>query len=451
MYNWFLENNLFHTGDAILGTNFINSLKHWRITSTENADALKNLQLKNLKNLLTYIGKENNYYKQFLPSLTDIGKADPVSVLKSLPLLDKADIRANFDHLISVPFKDRKYRLMEEASSGSSGIQGKVLMSRSEAFAANAAQTHLWEWSGYKLGSPLLQLGMTLNRGYIKCLKDFFNRTTYMPAFKINKKEVYNALHKFQKKPYSVFGGYASGLYSYACLAEAENLDIRFMAVISWGDKMFPHYRKKIETVFQTKVFDVYGCSEGIIIAGQCQHGSYHILTPHVYLELLDEKGHDVKPGEIGNVVVTRLDGRSFPLVRYKLGDLAIALEENQKCQCGMQYPLLAMIIGRDTDIVYSPSGKALIVHFFTAIFEHELDIKQFKVIQREDETILVEYISDLNDPSSVLNRLEEKINQRCGEKLPISFLRVQSIAPTKSGKPQIIASYARNRVAINV
>ena len=63
-----------------------------------------------------------------------------------------------------------------------------------------------------------------------------------------------------------------------------------------------------IENQFQTNVYDTYGTAEGLIIASQCEHKKYHIFSPHVYVELLDENGKEVVDGEIGNVVVTCLD-----------------------------------------------------------------------------------------------------------------------------------------------
>jgi phenylacetate-CoA ligase len=294
----------------------------------------------------------------------------------------------------------------------------------------------------------LLQLGMTTDRGFIKGLKDYLSKTTYKPAFQINADDVNITLQKFENKKNAFFGGYASGLYSYAQIAQQNNLHTRFNSVISWGDKMFPHYRKMIEMVFHTRVFDTYGCTEGIIIGGQCKQGTFHVLTPHVYLELLDDNNNEVKPGEIGNVVVTRLDGRSFPLVRYKLGDLAIRADREPECNCGMHYPQLSMIVGRETDIVYTPKDNPLIVHFFTGIFEHEQDIRQFRVIQFKNKNIVIEYITDKEDISPILTKLKKKINDFAGEELPVTFKRVDFIPSTKSGKPQIVLSLLKSQMA---
>lgn len=446
MYNWFLENILFSIGDVVFKTSFVKELKKWRKISKYNRHELHALQRKNLKDLLTYLSQNNEYYKKYLPGYTYIQKADPVEVLKTVPLLNKAIIKAHQNQLISNPFVSGRHKLILEKSSGSSGIQGSVFMSKKEAFTVSAIQIHMWEWAGFKLGNHLLQLGITPNRGLIKRLKDAVSKTTYKAAFNINEEDVENTLKKFENKQQAHFGGYASGIYAYASIAEQKNLKINFKSVISWGDKMFPHYRKKIESVFNTHVYDTYGCTEGLMIAAQCKFGSYHILTPHVFVEILDDDDNEVAPGKIGHVVVTRLDAKAFPLVRYKLGDLAIAADPKCVCECGMHYPMLLMVVGRDTDIVYTPKGKPLIVHFFTGIFEHEQAIKQYRIIQSENKNIVIEYITDVPEHLNILHLLEKRMNEKCDEKLPITFSQVTSIPTTKSGKPQFVVSLLKKQ-----
>ena len=53
----------------------------------------------------------------------------------------------------------------------------------------------------------------------------------------------------------------------------------------------------------------------------------------------------------------------------------------------------LQKIVGRDTDVVHTPGGKALIVHFFTGVFEHLPQIKQFRIIQKKVGEIEIEFI----------------------------------------------------------
>jgi len=299
-----------------------------------------------------------------------------------------------------------------------------------------------WEWAGYQIGSRMVQTGMTSIRGFIKILKDIIFRVDYMLAFGLSEDDILPKLKKWQKHPRALLGGYASSLYIIAKTAKMNDINnIDFKSLVSWGDKLFPRYRKLIEAQFGVEVFDTYACTEGIMIAGECEYHNYHIMSPHVYVELLDENHNEVEPGELGYVVVSRLDNYSMPLVRYYLGDLAKKVVPDKICECGRKLPLLGMVVGRDTDIVKTPSGKYMIVHFFTAIFEHISEIKQFRVLQKKIDEIEIEYIPDRNFADDVLDLIRDKIQNHIKEKFPIHFKCVENISTTPSGKPQIVKS----------
>jgi phenylacetate-CoA ligase len=103
---------------------------------------------------------------------------------------------------------------------------------------------------------------------------------------------------------------------------------------------------------------------------------------------------------------------------------------------------MLRKIVGRDTDIVKTRSGRMLIVHFFTGILEHFPAIKQFRIVQKNIDGFILEYIPepDLFE-MKILEDVQEIIESKINEKVKIEFLKVDEIKPTASGKPQIIKS----------
>lgn len=433
-YNLLAEKIILPFGEFIHGSGFMESLKEWRKTERLSSGEVDLIQHKRLAGLLNHAVKNIPFYKAYEQNKDQ----DPKLWIKAFPIMYKSTIK---DHLNELILGNRE-KMVVEKSSGSSGIQGEIYMTRVESFRAIAAQAFLWEWSGYQLGSQILQLGITPQRSWLKNAKDFLLRTTYQQAFNIDKQKIRDTLCRIPNG--SFFGGYASGLFAYALMAEELGIhNIRFTSVISWGDKMFPHYRKQIEKQFKTQVFDTYGCTEGMMIAGQCQFGSYHILTPHVYLELLDDQGNEVAPGQPGYVVATRLDAFSMPLIRYYLGDLAVRENPDKTCPCGKPFPMLRQVIGRDTDIIKTQTGKFLIVHFFTGIFEHIPEIRQFRVIQRTLDSIEIEFIPAAKelDPD-IIAKIRKIIEEKLEEPLDIAFKQVDNIPPTPSGKPQIIQSF---------
>lgn len=420
-------------GDLLLGTQFMAQLNAARKTQYFSESQLSFYQTEGLRKLLTHASTQVDYYKNLKVPHHD----DPIAWLKNFPVIYKKDIKENTTAMLT----KTGGKMVVESSSGSSGVQVTVYMSAKEASRTQAWQTLLWEWGGFQLGSKFFQLGMTTKRPRVKKVKDTLLRTYYQQAFNISQIEVKKSLTSKADFSDYVMGGYASGLYGYALHARDLGLQIRFKSVISWGDKMFPHYRKLIKEVFGASVTDTYGSTEGFVIAGQCEQGNYHVLSPHVHLELLDKEGNEVADGEPGFVVVTRLDGYTMPLIRYYLGDIAIREKKEVFCSCGRKLPMLKQVVGRDTDIVRTRSGKLLIVHFFTGIFEYFDQIKQFQVIQENLDSISIEYIPEKNFQLSVLQDVKSVIETKLEEKIDIQFKEVQEIKPTASGKPQIIKS----------
>jgi phenylacetate-CoA ligase len=169
-----------------------------------------------------------------------------------------------------------------------------------------------------------------------------------------------------------------------------------------------------------------------------------YLYTPQVYVELLDDKNNPVKEGEIGNVVVTRLDNKHMPLIRYKLGDLAIMLpKEKYPINRKFNFPLIEKVIGRNTDVVILPDNRKLIVHSFTGIFEYIPEIKQFKIIQKNRKSMTVQFIPDDNFTKEVLKNCKLKLQKIINNNnFKIFFEEVSVIEGKRSGKPQIIESY---------
>lgn len=423
--------------DKALGLSISRELNWWRRTQWYSGAQLREVQQNRLDFLLFHCAKNIPYYRELLSDVGQNRSGSPFDLLKSLPLLTKKIVNAQLKKLCD-PGKE-KYK--KTKTSGSTGERAEFYQDRSAFSSAVAIQAMFWEWAGFKLGDRAFQNGMSPERGFIKTVKDKLLRVRYLSAFDLNREYVRATLLQAQKMRGSAsFLGYASALFSYASSAKHENITgINLQTCVSWGDKLFSHYRKIIKAQFKCDVFDTYGASEGLLIAAECEQHSYHQISPHIYLEVLDAHGEEVEPGEIGHVVVTRLDNFCMPLLRYTIGDLAIKENPDKKCACGRQFPLLKMIVGRNTDVLYTPENKPLIVHFFTGIMEHFEEILQFQVVETNEVPITIRYIPAGTFTRDILTQVRGKIYERANEEFPIVFQEVDEIFPSPSGKPQII------------
>lgn len=435
LYNRILENALLPLGDLLLGTSFMRSLQQLRSYDLLSTDELDQLQLERLRQTLQHASERSLFYRE--RALSE--QSDPVAWLKTFPILTKQDLREYTADILTRPMRG----LIRRSSSGSTGVQSSVYVTSHELSRQRAALAHWWNWGGYRIGEPMIQTGMSLPRGFVKAVKDRLFRIQYVSAFSHRREQVVRLLRSLQGRTDFYLGGYASSLYLFAKIAEQEGIEgVRLKSVIAWGDHLFPHYRSTIERCFATRVYETYGCTEGLMIAAQRDIEPLYIISPEIYLELLDDAGSEVPDGELGHVVVTSLSAKAMPLIRYRLGDLAIKLpaarypEKRELC-----YPLLQKVLGRDTDIVKTRSGKYMIVHSFTGIFEHIPEIRQFRVLQRNLDEIMIEYIPDRGFQPSLLEDVTRKIHAGLGEQLPVHFKQVERIPATPSGKPQIIVS----------
>lgn len=436
MYQKILENIILPIGDLFNKSTFIKELKYWRKIDTYSSEDLEKLQREKLTKILNSAVKNVPFYREI-----ELENIDPYYWLQKFPILTKDHLRENNSELISS--LEKKSELIKYSSSGSSGIQSSVYMNRKEQSIIRGILTHWWEWSSYRIGKPIVQTGMTLNRSLVKSLKDFFFKTYYLNAFSLSEEQLKALGKKLDSTNKYFLSGYASSLNVIAEFVIENNYNIQLKSVISLGDKLFPHYRKNIEKAFKCKVFDTYGSNEGLMIAAQKDLEYLYILSPHVYIEIVDDENNPVPNGEMGNILVTRLDGFSMPLIRYKLGDLGILLpKEKYPKEREFQYPILQQIIGRETDVVKLPSGKKLIVHSFTGIFEFVKEIKQFKVIQENLQGITIEYIKSKGFSKEILEKVSFELQKHIQDKaFNILYKEVKVIEPTKSGKPQIIES----------
>lgn len=393
------------------------------------------IQQEKLQKLLNFSVENSKYYKTFD---VDIKSGNCVENLKKFPILTKEIIKKETSNILT----ESTEKLLKNGSSGSTGEQTIVYWSKNEQTINRATQLLWWKWAKYTIGDRLVQTGITTNRIGLKRYKDIFFRTKYIQAFSHNPKEITKLLKSLNPKREYILAGYASSLFVIAKIAKKNNITIKFKSAISWGDKLFSHYKTTILDTFGCKTYETYGSAEGLMIGSQKDLDYLYIMSTNVFVEIVDENGNDVEDGKLGHVLITNLNGYAMPLIRYKVGDLAIKLPENKYPEIReLNLPLFEKIVGRDTDIIKTPSGNYMVVHSFTGIFEHIPEVRQFCVIQNQVSGINIQYIKSANFTDSILENIKLEIQNYLNEPFEIIFEEVNEIKPTLSGKPQLIIS----------
>jgi phenylacetate-CoA ligase len=437
-YATLVENVFFRIGDLINNSEFVKQLKLQRTYNHFSSEELDILQRNKLFAMLQHATQTCTFYNPYFNNKND----NPYEWIRQFPIITKQITVRQTDDLISNKFK--KQKLIKYESSGSSGLRSIVYLDKKEQSIIRAILINWWEWNGYKFGKKIFQTGMSPKRGWLKKTKDILLSTYYFNAFGLSENLILKALHDAKINPKKILIGYASSLHELARVANIHQVDVRFDTAISLGDKLFDHYKLELEKAFNCHVVENYGLNEGIMIAQKKDLNYFYQYTPNVFIEIVNDAGDTVQDGYLGRIIATKLDGFAMPLIRYDTGDLGIRLPlAKYPISRDFAFPLIEKVIGRNTDVIRTQDGKTLIVHTFTGIFEFFAEIKQFQIIQHRAEEIEINFIpSDEYKDDIVLDKIEQKIFEQTESVIKIIWHRVNEIAPSKSGKPQLVINY---------
>ena len=112
--------------------------------------------------------------------------------------------------------------------------------------------------------------------------------------------------------------------------------------------------RASIESSLGIKAHDIYGLTElsGPGVAYECSaQKGMHINEDHFLAEIIDpDTGETLPMGSKGELVITSLTKKGFPLLRYRTRDICILSEE--KCSCGRTFVKMSRPMGRSDDML---------------------------------------------------------------------------------------------------
>ncbi len=190
--------------------------------------------------------------------------------------------------------------------------------------------------------------------------------------------------------------------------------------------------RERVQAVLGVSIADNYGSTEAFL-AWECPAGSYHVNAEHVVVELVDEAGHPVPPGAVGRVLVTTLENRLMPLVRYEIGDYAVAAEG--PCRCGRGLPRIGRIIGRSINLFVDARGKLLVPWNLLHVLKLQPVLQQYQIVQRTADRFLVRYVAcrELNAEERLA--VQVGFEEILGGRLALQFERLARIPRAPSGK----------------
>ncbi len=139
--------------------------------------------------------------------------------------------------------------------------------------------------------------------------------------------------------------------------------------------------RDLIENEFGVPVLSAYNAVEAFKIGFTCERrAGFHLHEDLCDVRVVDAEGHDVAPGERGEVVVSNLVNRATVLLNYRLGD--VARLEDEPCDCGRTSRRLAGLEGRVDDLIELESGEYVYPTRVWRVFRERPEILRYQLVQ---------------------------------------------------------------------
>ena len=406
-------------------------------------ERLENYRLERLRAFLKQVAERVPYYRaQFAEAGFDPSSITSVSDLARLPLLGKAEIRANVEALKA----DGHGPLTRYNTGGSSGEPLVFFMGKGRKSHDVAAKWRATRWWDVDIGDrEMVVWGSPVELGAqdrIRQLRDSLMRSRLLPAFEMSSENLDRFVSEIASFRPAMLFGYPSSLsviaeHARSCGMRMDDLGIKVAFVTS--ERLYDHQREQISSVFGCPVANGYGARDAGFIAHACPQGTLHICAEDLIVEVIGADGQPVAEGEPGELVVTHMATEDFPFIRYRTGDVGAIGPAN--CSCGRTLPALRELHGRSTDFVVAKDGT--LMHGLALIYTvRDLHgVAQFKIVQQSLDRTDVVIVRGPGWDESGAQRIRSDFARRLGEDVHIGIEYVDEIAPEKSGKYRYVIS----------
>ena len=370
-----------------------------------SASELKGLQLKLLREQMHFVYENSKFYRR---KLKDSGvnnlQIRSLEDIQKLPFVTREELEKGFWDVLPVPFSDISTIRMSSGSVGFPlaiahtqkdvdgfaeasarklsyhGVNGKDVLQVTSAYG-------LWQgawsvqWGAEKVGACVIPVGAGDTERQIRIIKQFRSTVLYgVTNYHLRIAEVAKSMGE-SLPDYNLWLG--------ICVAEKPS-------------KQQVDTMKK-ELGYKSVVLD-YGATEFPGFSVNCDCSDFHHVWADFYLvEVVDPQTHELcEDGEKGEIVVTSLQRKGFPLIRYLSRDIT-EYAGFEDCECGMSHPKVGVDIDRE-DFMVKIRG--------VPVFPSQIEI----ILDRFPELVgKCQIIVDKRTPQQVAN-LKVEMNRTLGQ-----------------------------------
>ena len=398
-----------------------------------------------LEDLLKYARANVPYYRDLFRK----HDVNDLNDFKKIPILDKETLRQNYSGLMDCNLK--KYGFAYTNTSGTTGTPIRVPVYHEGRQKNYAFFERAKRWAGIPENSRGVTFaGRVLVRP--NAVKgpywryNYFNNNLQCSSYHLSEQnllEYYKAIRDFKA---DFLDSYPSTAYILAKFIRERRLPrVSFCAVITSAETLLDYQRRTIEEVFGCSVFDQYGNAEQAGFICQCEAGSYHVNLEYGIMEFLNPvTQEEAKHGELAEVVCTGFTNKAMPLIRYGIGDTAIASSE--MCPCGRKFPVVDRLTGRVDDLIITKDGRKIgrLDPVFKGVGE---TIVESQIIQTDYGHLVLKIVRGSDYSESDGLKVVEEIHKRTGYSFKVDIKYVEAIPREANGKLKSVISHVPQQI----
>ncbi len=391
-----------------------------------SAEEIRVIQERRLSALLSHAATRVPFYREAFRR-AGVDPAAGAAALAGLPVLTKESIRSEGSRLLSEDALERG--TFTNATGGSTGVPLRFVQDATYEIHRRATMYRGFRWCGWPVGGRIAFIwGSDPDRGSRRWRGRLLDRifgNVRIDAFAIEERGLDRILNDLDRARPDLLVGYASTLLLLARRARERGGGPGLPGVESSAEMLDSGARREIAEAFRCRVFDRYGCREAGVIAHECEEGrGWHVNAETVFLETEPD----------GSLLVTTLMNWSMPLIRYRNEDLA-EIAGTGRCACGRGLPLMKSVLGRRSDVILGPSGRAIHGEFFSHLFYDAPGVRAFQVVQTGSRDLVIRVVADESFVEEARAAITRVIHERGDRQFEVRWERVSSIPAGPSGK----------------
>lgn len=401
---------------------------------------VRKYQESQLANLLEHAHRTVPYYQEILAGSGVVrdGTVD-LDQFSALPLLTKEKFR---DESIQLQSSDPGSNVYSNTSGGTTGEPVEFLQDAEYLYWNNTNRIFYHRLAGRELGEPWIKLwgDETELLGETESLKsrlsDFVLNRHVLNSYRMSESNMREHVESINNIQPASIEAYAESIYELSKFIREESLKAYSPnGILSTAGTLTEPMREVIEDAFETTVLDKYGSREVGTVACECpEQEGLHVFSHTHYVEIVDDDGNPVEPGEEGKLAITSLTNYTMPLIRYEIGDMAVKSET--ECPCELPFPTIESVTGRVTDHFVTTDGELVYPGYLRKQLYHKPWVKKYQIRQTETDRVVYRVVLADEKPSQeTIDEVTTKTQSLLGDDTAVEFEYEDQIEASESGK----------------